>query len=459
MATHILLREIDLPQHQLEREIDAVFDQSEPWFLLDDPPIRENALVKGRVLRVTPSFVQVDVGYKSEGVIDIGEWYDETAGRIVPPRVGDDVSLLLQSLEDESGSVVVSYRRARAQAAWEEFLATHREGDVITGQVAREVKGGLLVQAGVKLFLPAGQVDLRRPRHIGDYVGHTVECKILQIDPVRHNVVVSRRQLLEEQREQQKQRVLASLEPGQVRKGVVKNLTPFGAFVDLGGIDGLLHVKDLSWGRVDDPHEAVHLDEELEVFVLRVERESGRVSLSRKHLTPNPWENVNENRPIGSEHEGTVTNVTSYGVFVALEPGLEGLVHVSRLGRGPRSVGHTGSFQRGDKVACVVLDIDREHRRLSLGMKHSGSDPWEGAAERYRPGQTCKGKVTRRTGFGVFVELEPGLDGLLHVSELPDRLLEDDLPVGDEVEVKILRVDESARKIGLSRRGLDRAGE
>jgi small subunit ribosomal protein S1 len=453
---------------------------------------------------------------------------------------------LLQSIEDESGAVVLSYRKALWQVQWQAVFSKVKEGDVVTGPVTRKIKGGLLVNIGVNVFLPASQVDIRRPQDIGAYIGKTVECKILKIDEARRNIVVSRRQLLEDQREALKKQLLSEIEVGQIRKGIVKNIAEFGAFVDLGGIDGLLHITDMSWGRISNPRDVVQIDEHLEVYILRVERDREKIALSLKHKTPSPWANVAEKYPVDSRHKGEVVNVMNYGAFVKLEQGIEGLVHISEMSwtrrinhpselvqigdqievqvlninkekqeislgmkqvvpnpwdkvveRYPpntvvtgvvRNLTNYGAFieieegidgllhvsdmswvrkvahpsevvQKGDKVTCIVLNVDQERKRIALGLKQMNNDPWEGDIPgRYRPGEIKKGKVTKLTNFGVFVELEPGLEGLLHISELAEQKVEspeDVVKVGDEVEVKILRVDVGERKIGLSRRRMD----
>jgi len=463
MPTHLFLREIDLPDEQLERELDAAFGpNADEWLPPEEQKYTENSLLKGRVLRVTSDAVLVDVGFKSEGVIDLREWYEETANKVVPPRPGDEVRLLLQALEDDTGAVVLSYRRARSLAEWEAFTDSHKEGDIVPGVVTRKIKGGLLVNVGVNGFLPASQVDIRRPRDLGDYFGQTIECKITRIDNARRNVVVSRREVLEEQRERMKKQLLVELEPGQIRKGVVKNITTFGAFVDLGGTDGLLHITDMSWDRVTDPHDVVAIDQQLDVYVVNVNRETGKIALGLKQLVPSPWADVAEKYPVGSEHEGEVVSVANYGAFVALAPGLQGLVHVSQMSRGRRFVQPGEVVQEGDRVTCVVLDVDVERKRISLGLKRTEIDPWDGdVASRYAPGEIKKGKIAKLTNFGAFVELEPGLDGLLHLSEMADQkgLKPEDLfQAGDEVDVRILRVDVAGRKIALSRKGLT-AGE
>jgi small subunit ribosomal protein S1 len=551
MANRNLLRQYDLSEDELQRELEAAFDQPETGKTVDDwlPPAEQefetNKIVRGRVIDIVGDDVLVDVGYKSEGIIPLNEWYDEGQDKVVPPQPGDELQVLLDAVEDETGAIVLSYRKAKRQAEWEAVIAKHREGDVVSGQVTRKIKGGLLVNIGVNVFLPASQVDIRRPPDIADYIGKTIECKILKIDEARRNIVVSRRKLLEDQREEAKKKLLAEIEVGQIRKGIVKNIAEFGAFVDLGGIDGLLHITDMDWGRVSDPREKVHIDQQLEVYILHVDKDKEKIALSLKHKTPSPWTHVADKYPVSSRHTGEVVNVMSYGAFVKLEPGLEGLVHISEMSWTKRinhpnelvSIGdkievqvlninkdkqeislgmkqvqpnpwdkvaekyppgtivegvvrnltNYGAFveieegidgllhvsdmswvrkvvhpsevvNKGDRVRCVVLNVDQERKRIALGLKQMANDPWEGDIPgRYHPGQVVKGKVTKLTNFGVFVELEPGLEGLLHISELADHKVESPeevVKVGDEVEVKVLRVDTADRKIGLSRKRL-----
>src|SRR3954468_7605292 len=550
MVNRNLLRQFDLPEAELKQELAAAFNQdvyqeddNGTWLPPSEQELEVNKIVNGRVLNVVGDEVWVDVGYKSEGVIPLNEWHDEGIDKLVPPKPGDTIQVLLDAVEDESGAIVLSYRKAKRQKEWEDVIAKHKEGDVVAGPVTRKIKGGLLVNIGVNVFLPASQVDIRRPPDIADYINKTIKCKILKIDEARRNIVVSRRKLLEDQRTEMKEKLLKEIEVGQVRKGIVKNIAEFGAFVDLGGIDGLLHITDMSWGRINNPHEMVHIDQQLEVYILSVDKEREKIALSLKHKTPSPWANVAEKYPVGSRHKGEVVNVMSYGAFVKLEPGIEGLVHISEMSWTRRinhpselvSIGDTievqvlninkekqeislgmkqaqpnpwdkvaeryppntiisgvvrnltnyGAFieieegidgllhvsdmscvrkvahpskvvSKGDKVTCIVLNVDQERKRIALGLKQMTSDPWEGDIPgRYRPGEVKKGKVTKLTNFGVFVELEPGLEGLLHISELADHKVdspEDVVKVGDDLEVKILRVDVNDRKIGLSRK-------
>src|SRR5262245_16286163 len=540
MVNRNLLRQFEVSEDELDQQFTV-----EAWLPPEDEEKEINKIVSGRVLRIEGEEVWVDVNYKSEGVIPLNEWYDEGVDKVVPPKPGDQIQVLVDAVEDESGAIVLSYRKAKRKKEWEDVINKHKEGDVVSGTVTRKIKGGLLVNIGVNVFLPASQVDIRRPPDIADYIGRTIECKILKIDEARRNIVVSRRKLLEDQREQMKKDLLSEIQEGQIRKGIVKNIAEFGAFVDLGGIDGLLHITDMSWGRISNPHEVVHIDQPLEVYIIKVEREKEKIALGLKQKSPSPWADVEGKYPIGSRHTGEVVNVMSYGAFVKLEPGIEGLVHISEMSwtrrinhpselvsigdqievqvlninkekqeislgmkqvqpnpwdkvaeRYPpnkvvsgvvRNLTNYGAFieieegidgllhvsdmswvrkvahpsevvNRGDKVTCVVLNVDQERKRIALGLKQMNNDPWEGDIPgRYKPGQVVKGKVTKLTNFGVFVELEPGLEGLLHISELADHKVEspeDVVKQGDEVEVKVLRVDAADRKIGLSRKRL-----
>ncbi|HEX4590251.1 MAG TPA: 30S ribosomal protein S1 [Gemmataceae bacterium] len=546
MVNRNLIRQFDLPDAELHTALDEAFDQDMTSWLTDETQVFEaNKIVDGRVLNIVGDDVLIDVGYKSEGIIKLEEFRDEGTEQIVAPKVGDTIQVLLETVEDEHGVINLSYRKAKRQKEWEEILRKHKEGDVVSGMVTRKIKGGLLVNIGVNVFLPASQVDIRRPPDIGDYINRTIECKILKIDEARRNIVVSRRKLIEDQRAEMKARLLGEIEKGQVRKGVVKNIAEFGAFVDLGGIDGLLHITDMSWGRITNPHDMVKIDQELEVFVLAVDKDKEKIALSLKHKQPSPWQDVQGKYPVSSRHTGEVVNIMSYGAFVKLEPGIEGLVHISEMSwtkrinhpselvqigdqievqvlninqekqeislgmkqvqpnpwdkvaeRYPtgtvitgtvRNLTNYGAFieieegidgllhvsdmswvrkvshpsevvQKGQKVTCVVLNVDQERKRVALGLKQMANDPWEGDIPgRYKPGQVVKGKITKLTNFGVFVELEAGLEGLLHISELGDDKVEtpeDVVKVGDEVEVKVLRVDAKDRKIGLSRKNV-----
>jgi small subunit ribosomal protein S1 len=493
-------------------------------------------ILTGRVVDVIGNEVIIEVGLKSEGSVDLAEFDDPSA---IKP--GQPIDVLLESMESETGLVGLSKRKADRIRGWERILQHNKEGDTVKGTVTRKIKGGLLMDIGVPAFLPASQVDIRRPGDIGEYIGQAIEAKILKIDQDRRNIVVSRRKLIEERRAEQKAKLLTDIQEGQVRKGIVKNIADFGAFVDLGGIDGLLHITDMSWGRIGHPSEMVKIDQELECKVLTVDRGKEKIALGLKQLTPSPWENVDRKYPVGSRIKGTVVNIMSYGAFVKIEDGLEGLVHISEMSwtrrinhpsemvgvseeievvvleidkdkqeislgmkqaevnpwtvvkekyppgtvitgtvrnmtnfgafveieegidgllhvsdlSWTRKIGHPSEvLKKGQQLQCVVLAVDEEKMRVALGLKQMTEDPWlRQIPAHYLPGQIVRGKVTKITNFGVFVELEEELEGLLHVSELADHKVEnpkDVVKVADEIEVKILRVDTEERKIGLS---------
>ena len=552
MVNRTLIRSLE--DDILEQELALMFgDTAESMFdesLLDaNKQFDVNQIVEGRIVEINDEFVVVDVGFKSEGAIHKNEW-DENEP---PPEIGQTVKVLIEEVEDQHGApedvramISLSKRKAEKILQWEEMMLSVQEGQVVTGTVTRKIKGGLLVDIGVPVFLPASQVDIRRPNDIGDYIGRVVQCEVLKIDETRRNIVVSRRSLIEKQREEDREHLMAELEIGQVRKGIVKNIADFGAFVDLGGIDGLLHITDMSWERIGHPTEMVAIDQEIEVKILQIDREKQKIALGLKQKQNNPWTNIAEKYPLGTTVPGEVVNVMSYGAFVKLEPGIEGLVHISEMSwtrrinhpsemvqigdkidvkilgvdaqgqqlslgikqtqsnpwdivleKYPENAPVTGKVRnltnygafieleegidgllhvsdmswtrkishpselltKGQQVHCRVLSVDQTRRRIALGLKQLDDDPWNTSIPaKYQPGQLVKGKVTKITNFGVFVGLEDSLEGLLHISELADHKVEnpeDIVKVGDEIEVKVLRVDSDERKIGLSRKRVD----
>src|ERR1019366_716618 len=378
---------------------------------------------------------------------------DEGLDKVVPPKIGDEILVLLVSVEDESGAIVLSYRKAKRQKEWEDIIARHKEGDVVSGMVTRKIKGGLLVNIGVNVFLPASQVDIRRPPDIGDYIGRNIECKVLKIDEQRRNIVVSRRKLIEDERTEKKTKLLSEIEVGQIRKGTVKNIAEFGAFVDLGGIDGLLHITDMSWGRINNPHEVVKIDQDLEVYIINVDKEREKIALGLKQKSKSPWEDVASKYPIASRHHGEVVNVMSYGAFVKLEPGIEGLVHISEMSWTKR-INHPNELVSiGDQIEVQVLNINKDKQEISLGIKQVQPNPWDKVAERYPPNTHVEGIVRNLTNYGAFIEIEEGIDGLLHVSDMSwVRKVghpSDVLNKGDKVKCIVLSVDQEKRRIAL----------
>ncbi len=546
-----LIRDIGATDADIEAQLNSLlgenfkaeeFDQIAAINMDDSDP---NRVLKARVIEVIGREVLLDVGLKSEGIVDVNEWEDPSV--LVP---GLEVEVLLEEIEPDTGTILLSKRRADRILNWRRIVETCKEGDRVKGRVLRKIKGGLLVDIGVPVFLPASQVDIRRPADVGEYIDQTIEATILRIDKERRNVVISRRKLIEEERQAAKEKLLAEIAEGQIRKGVVKNIADFGAFVDLGGIDGLLHITDMSWDRIEHPSQMLKIEQPVEVLVLHVDRDREKIALGLKQKQENPWKRVAEKFPVGSRVHGEVVNIVNYGAFVKLEPGIEGLVHISEMSwtrrinhpsellnagdqidvvvldintdkqeislgmkqtevnpwttvaqkypRGTvvqgaiRNLTNYGAFveieegidgllhvsdmswtkkvnhpsevvKKGDAIGCVVLEVDQEKQRIALGLKQMTEDPWIRAIpDRYQPGMVVRGKVTKITNFGVFVELEPDLEGLLHVSELADHKVEnpqDEVKIGDEIDVKILRVDTVDRKIGLSKKRADWAGE
>jgi small subunit ribosomal protein S1 len=455
MVNRNLIRELELGD-ELDQELElALAGTEEGEYSIGTSTLAVNSVLEGKVLRVDDEFVLVDVGYKSEGHIPRNEW-DETEP---PPQVGDIVKVLLEEFEDgqveeQRGLITLSKRKARRIEDWLRVMESVHENDVVTGFVTRKIKGGLLVDiSGVNVFLPASQVDIRRPADIGDYCGRAIQCLVLKIDEARRNIVVSRRALIEQERAERKKQLMETLEVGQVRRGVVKNIADFGAFVDLGGIDGLLHITDMSWGRIGHPSEMVQIDQEVEVQVLHIDREREKIALGMKQRTASPWAKVADKYPVGTVCKGTVVNVMSYGAFVKLEDGVEGLVHISEMSWTKR-VSHPSELVKpGDDVEVVVLAINKEKQEISLGMKQTQQNPWEKVAADYPPGAIVKGVVRNLTNYGAFIEIDDGIDGLLHVTDMswtrkvthPSEMLEK----GHEVECKVLSVDQQRRRIAL----------
>jgi small subunit ribosomal protein S1 len=413
-----------------------------------------NTILEGRVVSLSPDEAMVDVGYKSQGSVALSEWSpDET------PQVGDTVEVLLEAVEDDSGLVQLSKAKADRIRRWEKVVSRHAEGDVVTGTVIRKIKGGLLVDIGVPVFLPASQVDIRRPGEIADFIGHRLTCKILKVDEDRRNIVVSRRQLIEAERAIMKVRMFERLAVGQIRPGKVKNIVDFGAFVDLGGIDGLLHITDMSWGRISHPSEMVAIDDLIEVVILNVDIQEEKVALGLKQKTPSPWVDIEEKYPVGSAVTGEVVNLMNYGAFVKLEEGVEGLVHISEMSW-TRRISHPSELVSiGDMVDIVVLGINKEKEEISLGMKQTEQNPWELVEQSYPPGTEVVGRVRNLTNYGAFVEIEEGIDGLLHVSDMswtrkvshPSEVLQK----GDTVHCLVLEVDPEKRRVALGLKQLE----
>ena len=425
-------------------------ERMEDWFREGTTSeFEEGEVVRGRVVHVGTGEVLVDVGYKSEGAIPIEEFQRHGA----LPSVGDEIEVYLEAKEDSEGLIVLSKDKADKIKVWDAITQAFEKGLPVEGRIVEVVKGGLSVDVGVKAFLPGSQVDLRPVKNLLSMVGQTIRAKVIKLNRRRGNVVLSRRAVLEEEREEKKKHTLEVLTEGMVLTGTVKNITDYGAFIDLGGIDGLLHVTDMSWGRVGHPSEIFQVGDQVEVVVLHFDRETGRVSLGYKQKSSDPWERVEETYAPGTRARGRVVSLTNYGAFVELEAGVEGLVHVSEMSW-TRRVRHPSKLVNvGDEVEVIVLDVNRAAKRISLGMKQVEPDPWETIEERYRPGTRILGKVRNLTDFGAFVELEPGVDGLLHISDMswtrnvghPSEVLKK----GQELETQILNVDKENKRISL----------
>ena len=455
MVNRNLIRELELGD-ELDQEIELAMGGTDSGeYAIGTSTLAVNSVLLGKILRVDDEFVLVDVGYKSEGHIPRNEWDDSEP----PPQIGDTVKVLLEEFEDgqleeQRGLITLSKRKARRIEDWLRVMESVKENDVVTGYVTRKIKGGLLVDiSGVNVFLPASQVDIRRPADIGDYCGRCIQCLVLKIDEQRRNIVVSRRALIEQERAERKKQLMETLEVGQVRRGIVKNIADFGAFVDLGGIDGLLHITDMSWGRIGHPSEMVAIDQEIEVQVLHIDREREKIALGMKQRTASPWAKVADKYPVGTVCKGTVVNVMSYGAFVKLEDGVEGLVHISEMSWTKR-VSHPSELVKpGDEVEVVVLAINKEKQEISLGMKQTQQNPWEKVAADYPPGAVVKGVVRNLTNYGAFIEIDDGIDGLLHVTDMswtrkvthPSEMVDK----GQEIECKVLSVDQQRRRIAL----------
>lgn len=405
-------------------------------------------IVEGTVLEVDKGVVLVDIGYKSEGAVPIEEFRNKDT-----IKAGDKVQVLLESKEDQDGVVVLSKVKADKMSHWEETVALCKEGKIVKGRVLRKVKGGLMVDIGLEAFLPASHIGLRHVKNMESFLGKELEFKVIKINPERRNVVLSRRVLLEEERKRQRERVFATVKVGDIIEGLVKNITDFGAFIDLNGIDGLLHITDMSWGRVSHPSEVLAVGDKVKVKVLEFDKERERISLGLKQLLPNPWDTISERYQIGSRVKGRVTNIVAYGAFVELEKGIEGLVHISELSW-TRKVGHPSEVLGiGDTVEAMVLNTDSEAQKISLGLRQTETNPWTVVDEKYPVGTVIKGKIRNIVPYGAFIELEEGLEGLIHISDIswtrklshPSEVLKR----GEIVEAKILSVDQENKKISL----------
>jgi small subunit ribosomal protein S1 len=447
-----LVREFQIPDDELDKLVNEAMAGSSMEShddALDVAKLVTNDIVKGRVIRVQPDgMVVVDVGYKSEGRIPLDEFDDPDA--VVQ---GLEIETLVEEIVDIEGHIALSKRKADRIRGCERVIQTHKEGDVVKGIAQRKIKGGLLVDIGVPVFLPASQVNIRRTGDISEWIDKEIEARIIKIDEERMNIVISRRKLIEEDREKLKASLLADIQEGQVRTGVVKNIADFGVFVDLGGIDGLLHITDMTWGRINHPSEMVAIEDKVEVKILKIDWDRERIALGMKQKEASPWDDIEGKYPKGGEVAGEVVNLMSYGAFVKLEDGVEGLVHISEMSWTKR-VNHPSEIvSTGDKVEVIILEVNQEKQEISLGMKQTEVNPWTLVAESYPPGTIIRGCVRNLTNYGSFIELQEGIDGLLHLSDMswtkkithPSEVVKK----GDEVECVVLSVDQEKKRIAL----------
>lgn len=405
-------------------------------------------ILQGTIVEITSDFVIVDVGLKSEGLIPVGEFSNKDE-----LSLGNQVEVLLDRAEGEDGQIVLSREKARRLRQWEHIVNNCEEGSLVEGKIIRKVKGGLMVDIGMEAFLPGSQIDNKRIKNIDEYLYQTFEFKILKINIERKNIVVSRRELLEEERSSKKAELLENIKEGELRKGIVKNITDFGVFLDLDGIDGLLHITDMTWKRIRHPSEVVELGDEIEVIILSIDREKGRVALGLKQKEQNPWTEIEERYPPGTKIKGKIVNLVPYGAFIEIEPGIEGLIHVSEMSWVKNISDPSEVVTKGDELEAIVLSIQKDEGKISLGIKQTQRNPWENVEEKFPVGKIVKAEIRNLTNYGAFVGLEPGIDGLIHISDLswikkvshPSEVLKK----GDVVEAIILSVDKDSKKITL----------
>ena len=442
---NISVEDLDVPEYTEDQFNDfmALYDESISG-------IQEGQIVNGSVVAVTASEVLVDIGFKSEGAVSIREFSDPEA-----IEIGQDVEVFLESVEDQEGQVVLSKQKADFMRVWNKIKEAHDDGSTVQGRLQRRIKGGIVVDLfGVDAFLPGSQIDIRQVKNFDQFIGQEFPFKIIKLNKARRNIVVSRRAVLEEERESMRREIIKELEEGQVREGVVKNITDFGAFIDLGGVDGLLHITDMSWGRVSHPSELVSIGDRIKVKVLNYDRERERISLGLKQLTSHPWEAIDEKYPVSTQTQGKVVSITDYGAFVELEEGIEGLVHISEMSW-TQHIRHPSKLVSiGDTVEVVILKADKDNQKISLGMKQINPDPWDTLDSKYPIGTKLEGTVRSLTNFGAFVELEEGIDGLVHISDMSwtrrIRQSSEIFKKGDVISVIVTEIDKKRRRISLS---------
>jgi len=418
-----------------------------------DRQFKAGQIVKGTILEVRPKEVLVDIGGKSEGVVNASEFVE-----FEKVAVGDIIDVLIEKAEDKEGNVHLSKEKAEFQQNWDRIQTICNEGGNVTGKVKSVVKGGLIINIGVEAFCPSSQVDIVPPKNLAAFVGNAYEFKVVKLNPDRQNVVLSRREIIETERNARRSTLLSEMMPGDIRNGTVKNLTDFGAFIDLNGLDGLLHITDMSWGRLTHPSEMLKVGQEIDVVVLDINREKERVSLGLKQKLSNPWDNIENKYPVNAKVKGKIVNLVPYGAFVEIEPGVEGLVHVTELSWTKRIAKPSDVLKQGQEIEAVVLGINRDEQKISLGIRQLETNPWDLAHTKYPPGTKVKGPIRNLTSYGAFLELEEGLDGMVHVSDMswtrkvnhPSEVLKK----GDEVEAIVLEVDKANQRISLGMKQL-----
>jgi small subunit ribosomal protein S1 len=433
-----------LPKGEEEENYESLLDQ------YGARKFAEGEVMKGTVLKITDTDVIVDIGYKSEGVIPVAQFIGPNGQ--VTIKIGDVIDVLLEDTEDMEGHIVLSKEKAEKAKVWEDVERAYNESSIIRGRVVERIKGGLSVDIGVRAFLPGSQIDVRPIKNLDSLRGREIECRVIKLNRKRGNIVLSRKLVLENEQARKKAFTLEVLQEGSDVRGVVKNITDYGVFVDLGGIDGLLHVTDLSWGRVNHPSEMFNVSDEITVKILKYDRDKERVSLGYKQLTPDPWTLVHQVYPIGARVTGKVVNLTDYGAFVELESGVEGLIHVSEMSWSKRVKHPSKMLQLGQDIEALILDVDLDSRRISLGLKQTEPDPWSTLTERYAIGSVISGRVRNLTDFGAFIEVEEGIDGLVHVSDISPRRIKhpsEVLKKGERVDAVILNIDSDNHRLSL----------
>ncbi len=442
---NISAEELEKPEYSEEQmsEMMALYDESISG-------IQEGQIVKGAIVSVGDSEVMIDIGFKSEGAVPLREFNDPSA-----IEIGQEIEVFLENVEDQEGQVVLSKQKADFMRVWDSIKDAHDTGNTVQGRLMRRIKGGIVVDLfGVDAFLPGSQIDIRQVKNFDQFLGQEFPFKIIKLNKARRNIVVSRRAVLEEERSKMREEIVKVLEEGQIREGVVKNITDFGAFIDLGGVDGLLHITDMSWGRVSHPSELVSIGDRIKVKVLNYDRERERISLGLKQLTSHPWESIEDKYPIDSQTRGKVVSITDYGAFVELEEGIEGLVHISEMSW-TQHVRHPSKLVNiGDTVEVMILKIDQDNQKISLGMKQTEDDPWETLDAKYPPNTHLEGTVRSLTNFGAFVEIEDNIDGLVHISDMSwtrrIRQASEMFKKGDVIQVVVTEIDVKRRRISLS---------